>query len=213
MRIAVVGATGRVGTAVVEEALARGHEISAIARGSGGIAPRPRLAAVAADIYDTARAAAALAGHDAIVSAFNPGWGDPEIRARMGAGTRSILDAARAAGVRRILIVGGAGSLLAADGSRLVDSPNFPERIRAGALGAADALDIVRGADDLDWTFLSPPPALAPGPRTGAYRAGADTPVTGADGTSTVSDADLAVAVLDEIERPAHVRRRFTVGY
>ena len=213
MKIALIGASGRVGLKVVDEALARGHSVTAIARNLDKLPDRPKLTKHRADIYDADAVAKAVAGHEAVISTFNPGWTNPAIRSDTTRGTRSLIAGLKKAGVRRALFVGGAGSLMTVPGKRDVDSPDFPAQWKEGALGAADALEIVRGEKDLDWTFLSPAVVLTPGPKTGKYRLGKDAPVRDAEGKSVVSDGDLASAILDEIETPKHIRQRFTVGY
>ncbi len=221
MKIALVGATGHVGAAVLEEALARGHAVVALARDPAKVAARPGLEAVKADAYAAASVAAAVAGVDAVISAFNPGWTDPEIRAHFIAGSQAIDEGVRAAGVKRLLVVGGAGSLYVAPGVQLIDTPHFPKEYFEGADGARQVLAMYRdgrlGAG-LDWTFLSPPVLFSPvgplahAPRTGTYRVGAEAPLMDGDTPAGISEADLAVAILDEIETPKHPKARFTVA-
>lgn len=213
MKLVLIGATGFVGTQVLKEALSRGHQVKAVVRNVDKLPQHENLTPVAADVYDEAALAKALAGADAVVSAFNPGWGDPEIRTRFVAGSKAITAAVKAAGLKRLLVVGGAGSLFVAPGVQLVDTPEFPAEWKEGALGAREALTLIQGEDALDWTFLSPAILLEPGDRTGAYRVGADAPLSTGEGPGKISAADLAVAILDEIERPQHLRKRFTVAY
>lgn len=213
MKIALIGATGFVGSAVLNELLSRGHAVTALARHPEKFAARDGLAVVRADVLDAAQVAAAVRGHDAIVSAYNPGWSEPRIYELFGQGYDAILAGARQAGVKRLLAVGGAGSLEVAPGVQLVDTPEFPAEWKQGALAARDLLTRLRGDTALDWSFLSPPVLLAPGERTGRYRVGGDQPLPGQGGQpSGISVADLAVAIADEIETPRHVRRRFTVA-
>ncbi|MCG8276253.1 NAD(P)H-binding protein [Stenotrophomonas sp. NLF4-10] len=216
MKIALIGATGFVGRALLEELLTRGHEVTALARHPEKLAARERLRVVRADVQDAAQVQAAVAGSDAVVSAYNAGWNNPDLYRDFMRGSRAIVAGTTAAGVKRYLVVGGAGSLLAADGTQLVDAPDFPADYREGARAARDALDELRQETALDWTFLSPPVAFhAGGPveRTGRYRSGTDTPLMAADGPGTISPADLAVAVADELEQPRHVRQRFTIAW
>lgn len=213
MKIALIGATGFVGSAVLTELLSRGHAVTALARHPEKLPAAPGLTVVRADVLDAAQVAAAVGGQEAIVSAYNPGWSEPRIHALFGQGYEAILAGAQRAGVRRLLAVGGAGSLEVAPGVQLVDTPQFPAEWKQGALAARDLLTRLRGEGSLDWTFLSPPIVLAPGERTGRYRVGGDQPLPGqGEAPASISVQDLAVAIVDEIERPQHVRQRFTVA-
>ncbi len=212
MKIAIIGATGFVGSALVKEAAARGHAVTAIARNTDKVPSLSGVRARSVDVADGSALQQVLSGHDVIVSAFNPGWGDPDIYDKHRKGSAAIARAAKLAGVR-LIEVGGAGSLHAPDGSQFVDSPQFPAEYRDGARAARDALDDRRQETGLDWTFLSPPFELVPGPRTGKYRTGGDHPVADEAGRSTISVDDLSVALLDEAEQPAHRGQRFTVAY
>ena len=213
MKIALIGATGFVGSAVLTELLSRGHAVTALARHPEKFTAQAGLQVVKADVADAAQVARAVAGHDAVVSAYNPGWGEADIHRLFGLGYDGILAGAKQAGVKRVLAVGGAGSLEVAPGLQLVDTPEFPAEWKQGALAARDLLTRLRGETGLDWSFVSPPIALAPGERTGKYRTGGDQllPGTGA-APAGISVADLAVAIVDEIEKPAHIRQRFTVA-
>ena len=213
MKIALIGATGFVGSAVRTELLSRGHAVTALARHPGKLAAQAGLTVVKADVADAAQVASAVAGHDAVVSAYNPGWGEAEIQRLFTQGYDSILAGVRQSGVKRVLAVGGAGSLEVAPGVQLVDTPGFPAEWKPGATAARDLLTRLRGETALEWTFVSPPIALAPGERTGQYRVGSDQPIPGVgDQPSGISVADLAVAIVDEIETPKHTRQRFTVA-
>lgn len=214
MKIALIGATGFVGSAVLTELLSRGHAVTALARHPGKLAAQAGLQVVQADVSDAAQVAAAVAGHDAVVSAYNPGWGEPDIQRLFGLGYEAILAGTKQAGVQRLLAVGGAGSLEVAPGLQLVDTPEFPAEWKAGALAARDLLTHLRTETALEWTFVSPPIALAPGERTGQYRMGGDQllPGTG-DAPAGISVADLAVAIVDEVQTPRHTRQRFTVAH
>lgn len=213
MKIALIGATGFVGSAVLQEALNRGHEVTAIVRHPDKLPQHPALTPHAASVYQAHQITEAVTGHDAVVHAFNPGWGDPEIRQHFIDGTRGILSGIKASGVRRLLIVGGAGSLFVAPGVQLIDTPDFPAAYKEGAEGARQALNLIRTEQSLDWTFLSPPALLEPGARTGTFRLGNDQLLMDGDAPARISVADLAVAIIDELEEPKHLRRRFTVGY
>lgn len=217
MNIALFGASGNIGGQIAQEALARGHKVTAIAREPSthdlapGISENPALRTVKGDILNPADVARAAAGHDAVVSAYGPGAeGSPQT---IPEAARSLLVGVPRAGVKRLLVVGGAGSLEAAPGVALMDTPEFPEAWKPVAMAHADALVMLRGNLDLDWTFLSPAARAEPGERTGQYRTGEDELVRDGEGQSRISFGDLAVAVVDELEKPKFIRRRFTVGY
>ncbi len=213
MKIALIGPTGFVGSEVLKELLARGHDVIALARDPAKLTARAGLTVVKADAKQADQVAAAVEGADAVVNAYNPGWSVPDIHTEFLEGTRAIYDGVKRAGVKRLIVVGGAGSLYAAPGLQLVDTPEFPAEWKQGALAAREALNLIRQESSLDWTFLSPAVHLEPGERRGSYRVSLDTPVMDANGPAHVSTADLAVAIVDELERPQHIRRRFTVGY
>jgi putative NADH-flavin reductase len=213
MKIALIGATGFVGSAVLKELLWRGHLVTALARTPAKLPAQPGLTVVQADALDTAQVAAAVEGHDAVVDSYNPGWSEPRIHDVFLQGTRAIVDGVKRSGVKRVLIVGGAGSLFVAPGVQLVDTPHFPAEYKQGALAAREALNQIRAETALDWTFLSPAALLAPGPRTGKFRIGADELLMDGDKPAGLSVADLAVAIVDEMETPKHIRKRFTAAY
>lgn len=213
MKIAVIGATGFVGAHVVAEALRRGHTVGAIARHPEKLAEAPGLTRIAGDILDADRVAKLVEGYDYVVSAYNPGWTNPNIYEEYLAGASAIVAGVKKAGVP-LLVVGGAGSLEVAPGVQAVDLPEFPDTWRAGARAARDGLNEIRKEKELDWTFLSPAAFLEHDtPRTGHYRLGADNPVVDpATGTAHISINDLAVAIIDEAEQRRHRHKRFTVG-
>ena len=213
MKIALIGGTGFVGSAVLQELLQRGHEVTALARNPGKYTAHAKLKVVEADALDAAQVAAAVEGHDAVIDSYNPGWSEPRIHDMFLEGTRAIVDGVKRSGVKRVLIVGGAGSLFVAPGVQLVDTPHFPAEYKQGALAAREALNQIRAETALDWTFLSPAALLAPGPRTGKFRIGADELLMDGDKPAGLSVADLAVAIVDEIETPKHIRKRFTAAY
>lgn len=209
MKIALIGATGFVGSAVLTELLQRGHATTALVRTAGKVEPGPNLAVTVADALDSAQVARAVAGHDALISAYNPGWKEPEIYDVFLKGTDAIIAGAKQAGVR-LLVVGGAGSLYVAPGVQLVDTPQFPAAWKQGALAAREALRRIQRETELDWSFVSPPPMLQPGGHEGPYELGGDE-VPMVDGQpAAITVADLAVAIVDEIETKRHVRKRFT---
>ena len=212
MKIALIGGTGFVGSAVLTELLS--HQVTALARNPAKFAAQPGLTVVAADVLDAAQVAKAVAGTDAVISAYNPGWTEPQIHDLFLQGSQAILDGIKKATVKRVLVVGGAGSLFVAPGVQLVDTPPFPAEYKQGALAARELLNRMQKETTLDWTFLSPPIALAPGERTGQYRVGGDTLLPGVgEAPAGISVADLAVALVDEVETPQHVSKRFTVAH
>lgn len=202
MSIALIGASGNAGSRILKELSDRGHAVTAIARNPDKIARLPGVTAKAGDVFDLAGLAALLRGHDIVVSAVHFSASDP----------RLLIDAVKAAGAKRYVVVGGAGSLEVAPGVALVTTPDFPEAYKAEALAGSRFLDLLRAEKALDWTFLSPSAVLEPGQRTGKFRLGGDQLLVGEHG-SRISFEDYAVALVDEIEKPAHSRRRFTVGY
>lgn len=217
MNIALIGATGFVGKALLEELLNRGHQVRALQRDTAKLAARPGVEARAVDVLggssSLANLAAELKGVDAVVSAFNAGWANPNLHDDFLRGSDAIAQAAREAGVR-LIVVGGAGSLFIAPGQQLVDSPAFPAEWKSGALAAREALNRLRAdTSGLDWTFVSPAMHLEPGERTGQFRLGGEEPVFDAQGESKISVADLAAAIVNELEAPQHRRARFTAGY
>ena len=216
MNIALIGATGFVGAAVLSTLLQRGHQVTALVRDPSKLAPQPGLTLAAADAYDADAVAAAVRGHDAVVSAFNPGWNDPALYDNFMRGSAAIARGVERGGVRRLLVVGGAGSLFVAPGVQLVDTPAFldhvPPNIVPGAKAARDALNTLRANTALDWTFLSPPAMLGQGEATGGYRVGGEDLLMDGDKPAGIAVADLALAIADEIEQPRHLRARFTVA-
>lgn len=216
MKIALVGATGFVGSHVLAEALQRGHQVRALVRDPQKLAPRDHLQVVKADATDPAAIADAVTGHDVLVSAYNGPRGQEDFAARYLQGARAVIEGARRGRVPRLLWVGGAGSLEVAPGVQLVDTPQFPAEYRTEAKAARDALALLREEAALDWSFVSPAPLLAPGERTGRFRLGGDQVLMDSQDPSQpgrISVQDLAVAIVDELEKPAHTRRRFTLAY
>ena len=205
MKIAIIGATGNVGTRLVNEALNRHHAVTGIARDPSKLASRPGLSATTGDAAEPDQIIPLLKGHDAIISSLR--FQSP------GATAQQLIDLVRRSGVKRYLVVGGAASLEIAPGQILLDAPNFPPAYKPEASAGKAFLDALREAKDLDWTFLSPSAFFGPGERTGKFRLADDTLLTAADGKSHISFPDFAIAMADEIETPRHRRQRFTVGY
>lgn len=203
--IALIGATGKIGSKIAAELLARGHRVTAIARNPASIAPSAGLQAVAGDVNDPAALAALLRGHDAVISAtpFMPGL------------VGKLLEALRHSGVKRFLMVGGAASLLTEPGGRKVFDtlPPLPEPVLAQISEGIRSLEALRTVDDLDWTFLSPAVFIGPGERTGKFRLGGEVVVKDADGNSRISYDDYAIAMVDELENGKHIKARFTLAY
>ena len=212
MNIALIGASGFIGSALLAEALARGHRVTGLVGRPERLAVHPQLTVVKTDVLDQAALARQLHGHEAVLSAFS-GHAQADVLGYYLQGFRSILEATREAGVPRLLVVGGAGSLEVAPGVQLLDTADFPAAYKGTAEGARQALGLLRAESALDWTLLSPSALIEPGERTGRFRLGTDQLLADAAGASRISVQDYAVAMLDELERPAHGRRRFTVGY
>ncbi|PTR29380.1 NAD(P)-dependent oxidoreductase [Pseudomonas sp. GV085] len=202
-KIAIIGATGRAGSQLLEEALRRGHSVTAIARDTSKIDLREGVVGKAVDALDAAALQAAIAGHDVVISAAH--------FATLPAS--AVVDPVKKAGVKRLLVVGGAGSLLLPDGTRVIDSEGFPEAYKAEASAGAEFLANLRQEKQLDWTFLSPSAEFVEGERTGKFRLGQDGLLVSSEGRSWITFADYAIAMLDEVEAPKHSRQRFAVGY
>jgi uncharacterized protein len=213
MKIAIIGATGFVGTAILNELADRKHEVTAIARN-----PKETASAtwIAADVYDADSLAETLKGHDVVVNAFNPGWTNPNIYDDSIKGSKAIQDAVKQSGVKRFITIGGAGSLFVAPGLQAIDTPDFPKDIYDGANAARHYLEIIKEEKELDWAFFSPAFEMHQGTktgRTGKYRLGLENPVFNDEQRSILSVEDLAVVIADEIENPKHHQIRFTAGY
>jgi len=204
VKIAILGISGRVGSRIANELLQRGHTITGIARKIEDVAKRPNLTLKAADATSVDALAPVLRGHEAVISAT---------RFADGIDAPTLIAAAKKAGVLRVLVVGGAGSLEVAPGKALVDTPEFPDAYKPEALAGRVLLDALRAEKELDWTFLSPSALFMPGERTGRFRLGGDVLLTDEKGKSWISMEDYAIAMADELESPKHSRQRFTVGY
>jgi len=212
MKIALIGATGNAGSRILEEALRRKHEVLALVRDPAKVKARSGLTVKKADV-STNDWATLINGQEVLVSAFNPPRGTPDYTAVVQAAYRNIWENAKAAKVKRFIMVGGAGSLFAPGTTQpLVDTPNFPPEYKTEASAFRDLLTLIKKETALDWTYISPSAYFAPGERTGRYRTGTDTLLVDDKNNSAISMEDFAIAMLDEIEKPAHHRQRFTVG-
>jgi putative NADH-flavin reductase len=202
MHVAFIGATGNAGSRILAELTRRGHSVTAIVRNPERVPAQASVTAKKGDVFDQQGLAELLKGHDAVVSSVHFTASDP----------RKLIEAVRASGVKRYLVVGGAGSLEAAPGLKLIDAPDFPAEYKPEAAAGGVFLDVLRDEKELDWTFLSPSATFVPGERTGKFRLGRDQLVANEQGSS-ISFEDYATALVDELEKPAHSRQRFTVGY
>lgn len=215
MKVAIIGATGFLGNSLVNEFSNRNHKVTAISRNPSGT-DTENVTYVKADVFDTDNFAEILKGHDIVISAYNPGWTNPNIYDDAIAGSKAIQQAVKQSGVKRYIYIGGAGSLYVAEGLQLIDTPQFPAEYKAGASAARDYLNIIKEEKDLDWAFFSPAIEMHQGittGRTGNYRLGLDNPVFDADGRSILSGEDVAVVIADEAENPKHHQQRFTAAY
>jgi hypothetical protein len=203
MKVALIGPAGNVGSRLLAELIGRGHEVTGISRHPETVPARPHLTALRGDAQDEKSLVGLLEGHEALISASRFISMRPQ----------AIIGAVKKAGVKRLLVVGGAGSLEVAPGRLLIDTPEFPAEYKPEALAGKEFLRVLRAEHDLDWTYLSPSAVFVPGPKTGTFRLGTDSLLTGADGKSWVSMEDFAIAMVDELEKPRHSRQRFTVGY
>ena len=219
MKVALIGATGFVGAGLLEELLQRGHEVVVLVRHPEKFPVREHVQIIKADVQHADEVRRAVTGVDAVVSAFNAGWANPNIYDDFMQGSRAIAEGVKAAGVKRYLVVGGAGSLYV-NGQQLVDSPDFPAAIKPDTTAARDMYTELQREQDLDWTVLSPAVGFHGGSaaqargRTGQYRTGKDEPLMQADGQpGDISVQDLAVALIDALEQNQYLKTRFTVAY
>jgi len=202
MKVALIAAAGNAGSRILAELISRGHEVTAIVRDPSKVPATKGVTVAAGDANDPEALAKILAGHDAVISAAKFTHAKAE----------HLIAAVEASGVKRYLVVGGAGSLTTPDGAREMDSPKFPAHVLPEANEGTRFLEVLKGSD-LDWTFLSPSRIFTPGTRTGKFRLGTDKLLFAEDGTSRISMEDYAIALVDELEHGAHIRQRFTVGY
>lgn len=215
-KVAVIGATGFVGTQVVKELANRGYFVNALARNTSKIEESENVKAIAVDVYNTSELSEILKGNDAVISAFNPGWTNPNIFEDFLKGAESIEKAVEESGVKRFITVGGAGSLYITENLQLIDTPEFPAEIKPGAEAARQYLELIKKNENLDWTFFSPAIEMhqgTAGVRKGTYRTALENPVFDESGRSILSVEDVAVALVDELENNQFVRQRFTAAY
>jgi uncharacterized protein len=219
MRIAILGSTGFAGAFILSEALDRPELcVTAIVRTPEAVAAHERLTVVKGDVFDTVGLTEALRGHDAVVHAFHPGRGVEmaDVYDQCVAGHESIIAATRAAGISRLVCVGGAASLMTPEGKEYLDSSHWDKEFdpyRNAILGTRALYYLLKPVTDLDWVFIAPSAWLRPGERTGVFRTGKDDMLFAADGTSRISNEDYALALIDEVIAPKHHRQRFTLGY
>ncbi|MFM9590333.1 NAD(P)-dependent oxidoreductase [Streptomyces scabiei] len=216
MKILLIGATGMIGSRIAAEALGRGHAVTAATRSGGADAlpEHPGLTVRTLDASAPDHVARAAAGHDVVISAVSPPRDGSDPATPLLATYRSLTDGLRTAAVRRLVVVGGAGSLRTASGRDRVDTPDFPAMYKAESLAQREVLRLLRAeATDLDWTYVSPADEIAPGERTGTFRLGGDDLLTAEDGSSFISAEDYAVALVDEAEKSTAIRRRITLAY
>lgn len=214
-KITLIGASGFVGSAVLNEALDRGIEVTAVVREPKKIkVTNPHLKVVKGDVSSLDTVVELSEGMDAVISAYNPGWSNKDIYNETLSVYPTILKGVKKAGVKRLLIVGGAGTLFVAPGVRVVDSGAIPDTIMPGVKSLGEFyLNILQKERDIDWVFFSPAGNIAPGKRTGKYRLGKDDLIVDENGKSSISVEDYAKAMIDEFEKPAHHQERFTIGY
>jgi len=210
LKIALFGATGMIGARIAAEAARRGHQVSALVRQPERVAAAPNVHAAKADLLDAANVAAAVRGHDVVASAYAPPMNQLD---ELQTATRALIQGTRAAGIARLVVVGGAGSLEVAPGVQLVDTEGFPDAYKPIALAHRVALNAYRAVTDLDWTFFAPAALIAPGERTGTFRTGANALIADAQGDSRISAEDYAVAFVDELEQGRFIRQIATVAY
>jgi len=214
LKIALVGATGFIGTAILQEALNRGHILTAMSRNPEKITIQHNsLHFLSVDVFDSAALTTAFIGHHLIISAWNPGWGTHNLYEQLLEGSIAIQQAAKIAAVPRLLVIGHAGSLYVGPSLQWVDAPEYPATWRPAPAALRDYLHLLQEEPQLDWTYITPPLDLSAGTRTGQYRIGTHSPIYNEHNKSTISVEDLAVAILEEAESPRHSRQRFTVAY
>ena len=214
MKVVVIGGTGFVGSKIVNELADRGHDVKTIVRNANKIT-NTKVSFVEKDILKD-DFSNELREADVVVSAYNSGWTNPNLYNDFINGSQAIEQAVTNSGVKRYVVVGGAGSLQDEEGNDLVDAADFPAQIKPGATAARDYFNTLKQNKDLDWTFFSPAMEMHPGTsgvRTGTYRTGLNHPVVDTNGRSILSVEDVAVVIADEVENPKHIKKRFTAAY
>jgi putative NADH-flavin reductase len=209
MHITLYGATGRTGSRILEEAISRGHQVTAVVRDTARLSSRPGLTVSQGDLSSVDEIVSSIQGSDAVVSAFGP---PPEDLAQLVVVTERLTEAVSKNHGPRLIVVGGAGSLFVAPGVTLIDSGYLPAEWIGLAKAHEQVLENLR-ASDIDWTSFSPAAYFEPGERTGKFRLGTDTLIADDQNNSRISMEDYAIALVDELEHPRHVRSRFTIGY
>ena len=214
-KVTLIGASGFVGSAILNEALSRGYQVNAIVQNPEKITiENPNLKVIKADVSDKSNLVDLLCGEENLISAYNPGWANPDIYNETLNVYPTILRASKRAGVKRLLIVGGAGTLFVAPNLRVVDSGVIPAEIMGGVKSLGEFyLNALMNEKEIDWIFFSPAGNIAPGERTGKYRLGKDDLIVDDKGASNISVKDYAKAMIDELENPKHHNERFTIGY
>ncbi len=215
MKVVVIGTTGFVGASITNELTSRKHSVIGISRSVKSV-DNPYLTNIAVDILNVKELAQAIKGNDTVVSAYNAGWGNPNLYNNFIDGSTAIQEAVKLTGINRYIVIGGAGSLYVAEGVQAVDTPDFPQEFYAGASAARDYYNLLKGETDLDWVFFSPPFEMHHGittGRTGKYRLGDDAPVLDENNRSVLSVEDLAVVIADEVENKKYHKTRFTAAY
>lgn len=216
--IILIGASGFVGSAILEEALNRGHKVTALVRNPEKIQVKnENLTVLAVDVTDVEALSKVVAGKDAVISAYNPGWGNPRLYEEILENYPKIIEGVKKAGVQRLLVVGGAGVLYVQPGVRLMDSGTLPAEWMPAVNGEGELfLNVLSKDNDIDWVYFAPPANLGnmgKGIRTGKYRLGTDTLLVDEKGDSFISVEDYAVAMIDELEQEAHHKALFTAAY
>jgi putative NADH-flavin reductase len=212
MKIAAFGASGMIGQRVAQEALRRGHQVTGIVRDPASIAfSHPQLTVIQGNALNPESVTEVVAGHDAVVSAIKPSANQPQ--SALAEAAYALLAGVKRAGVKRLLVAGGAATLEVAPGVLLLDTLTVPDEWKSVVLGNRDTWEVYRKNSDLDWTYFCPPLTIEPGERTGTFRLGTDQLITNEQGESRISAEDYAVALLDEIEQPRFIRQRFTAAY
>jgi len=213
--VLLIGATGFVGSAILNELVSRGYNVTAVVRNPEKLEQNAHVIPVKEDVANVEAIARLAQGKEAVISAYNPGWTNPQIATLIRENYPKILEAAKKSGVERLLIVGGAGTLFCAPGLRVVDSGAIPDEIMGGVRPLGDFyLNDLMNENDIDWVFFSPAGAFDEnGTRTGKFRLGKDDLIVDENGQSHISVQDYALAMVDELEKPAHHKERFTIGY